>query len=143
MGITSWLSGLSPKRKRAIRCVAQVASSMVPGASEPVRALLDASFDQLQELEHAEEIERLTQLIDQRFGTVIQAVERRENTPEAVERTLTHYLQQHAARHQSDLSAVTQEVRGMSAVLMQMHERLQGLDQKVDDIQLGIDDPQN
>ena len=90
---------------------------MVPGASEPVRALLDASFDQLQELEHAEEIERLTQLIDQRFGTVIQAVERRESTPEAVERTLTNYLQQHAARHQSDLSAVTQEVRGMSAVL--------------------------
>ena len=28
----------------------------------------------------------------------------------------------------------------MSAVLMQMHEQLQGLDQKVDDIQLGIDD---
>ena len=58
---------------------------MVPRVGEPVHAVIDVSYDQLQELEQAEKIERHTQLIDQHFNQLIQTSERRETSPEAVE----------------------------------------------------------
>ena len=89
MSASDWLRRLNPKRRRAIRCVAQVASSMIPGASEPVRALLDVGFDQLEELDHAEELEQLTALINDRFGRLMGAIEQRTTTPEEVEERLS------------------------------------------------------